>query len=81
MGWSTYDRNRAILAWAERSGKFRHHNAAVHFLRVLVCDPAHNPVTVAVSPGGAIAGVLARSDETRGVWKAPAEPDSRPPGV
>lgn len=44
-------------------------NAALYFpfLRVLRDGPAMD-----VAPGGAVAGLIARTDETRGVWKAPA---------
>ena len=70
--WSARDRSRAVLGWAERSAGLWHPSAAVYFPRVLVYDPAHKTGTVAVSPGGAVAGVFARTDKTRGVWKAPA---------
>jgi len=46
-------------------------NAAVYFPRVLVHDPATG-ATRTVGPSGFIAGLYARSDRERGVWKAPA---------
>lgn len=48
-----------------------HENAAVYFPRVLVTDPATG-ATRTVGPSGFIAGLYARSDRERGVWKAPA---------
>lgn len=51
-------------------------NAALYFPRLLQADPLQNGqprVTVAC---GAIAGVMARNDAARGVWKAPAGLDA-----
>jgi phage tail sheath protein FI len=47
-------------------------HAATYFPRLLQSDPLNNgrPRNVAVS--GTMAGVYARTDATRGVWKAPA---------
>ncbi len=55
-------------------------NAAVYFPDILDTDPVTgqqmtNPAdgsTLGVGPCGAVAGVYARTDATRGVWKAPA---------
>jgi uncharacterized protein len=46
-------------------------NAALYFPRLTVRRSKRlKPITV--PPSGAVAGVVARTDETRGVWKAPA---------
>ncbi len=45
-------------------------NAAVYWPRLLAPDATG--ATVASAPGGAVAGVYARTDIQRGVWKAPA---------
>jgi hypothetical protein len=52
----------------------RSKNAAIYFPWVEVSDPVgvgRNP-TRFVPPSGQIAGIYARTDRTRGVWKAPA---------
>lgn len=47
-------------------------NAAVYFPRLLVPDPLNDNRSRNVGPSGTLAGVYARTDSTRGVWKAPA---------
>jgi phage tail sheath protein FI len=46
-------------------------NAALYFPRLWIRDPASGAVDACV-PGGAVAGLLARNDAARGVWKAAA---------
>jgi hypothetical protein len=48
-------------------------NSAVFFPQLLVDD---NGLTKTVGPAGAIAGLMARTDSTRGIWKAPAGMDA-----
>ncbi len=47
-------------------------NAAVYFPRIRRPDPLRGGATGDFAGCGAIAGVFARTDATRGVWKAPA---------
>jgi hypothetical protein len=47
-------------------------NAAVYFPQILEADALQDGQVVPVAPGGAIAGIWARTDGARGVWKAPA---------
>ncbi len=47
-------------------------NAAVFFPRITRPDPFHDGQPAEFAPGGAVAGVFARTDAQRGVWKAPA---------
>jgi phage tail sheath protein FI len=47
-------------------------NAAVYYPDVIMEDPLQPGVRRAFGPAGAIAGVYAYTDATRGVWKAPA---------
>jgi phage tail sheath protein FI len=47
-------------------------NAALYFPRLLEADPLRGGQTDSFVPCGAIAGVMARTDVARGVWKAPA---------
>jgi len=47
-------------------------NAALYFPRLLEADPLRNGQLDSFVPCGAIAGIMARTDTARGVWKAPA---------
>ena len=47
-------------------------NAAIYFPRVRIADPLKENRLAEFIPSGAIAGVFARTDVARGVWKAPA---------
>lgn len=56
-------------------------NAALYFARIRAGGPSrdHEPATFA--PSGAVAGIYARTDTRRGVWKAPAGRDAGLVGV
>ena len=56
-------------------------NAALYFPRVLEADPQRDGQIRAFAPCGIIAGVMARTDAQRGVWKAPAGLDAALNGV
>lgn len=56
-------------------------NAAVYFPRILAPDPLQENRLASFGPSGAIAGVIARTDATRGVWKAPAGTEATLIGV
>ena len=56
-------------------------NAALYFPRVMQANPLHGGLRETFAPSGAIAGVMARTDVTRGVWKAPAGVDASLTGV
>ncbi|MFL6196545.1 MAG: phage tail sheath family protein [Thermoanaerobaculia bacterium] len=56
-------------------------NAALYFPRVLEADPQQDGRIVEFVPCGAVAGVMARTDVTRGVWKAPAGLDASLNGI
>ena len=47
-------------------------SAAVYFPRIIAQDPTLNGRNVVFPPCGAIAGIWAATDLSRGVWKAPA---------
>ena len=51
-------------------------NSAVYFPRVLAADPLLGGQTGKFVPSGMVAGIMARTDVTRGVWKAPAGVDA-----
>ncbi|MFI1255310.1 phage tail sheath family protein [Streptomyces netropsis] len=56
-------------------------NAAVYFPRVLATDLPRGGLVRDFPPCGVMAGVLARTDAQRGVWKAPAGTDASLNGV
>jgi phage tail sheath protein FI len=56
-------------------------NAAVFFPRLKMADPLLENRTQEFAPCGAIAGIFARTDAERGVWKAPAGIDASVSGV
>ncbi len=58
--------------WLTTNASLRHKNAAAYFPHFLASDPLQNFRTRAFSPSGAVAGIYARTDTERGVWKAPA---------
>jgi phage tail sheath protein FI len=56
-------------------------NAAVYFPHIQVPNPLRDNQVEKFGPGGAIAGIFARTDATRGVWKAPAGLEATLKGV
>jgi phage tail sheath protein FI len=56
-------------------------NAAVYFPRVIESDPLRDQQLDVFVPCGIVAGVVARTDAQRGVWKAPAGLDAALNGV
>jgi uncharacterized protein len=51
-------------------------NAAVYFPQILAADPLQNFRVHSMPSSGALAGIYARTDAERGVWKAPAGIDA-----
>jgi phage tail sheath protein FI len=76
-GWNTKQRAKDGVATVGTSSK----NAALFFPRLRQPDPARGGQVGDFAPCGAIAGVFARTDTTRGVWKAPAGLDATLVGV
>lgn len=56
-------------------------NAALYFPRIRVSDPLKENRLETFAPSGAVAGVIARIDAQRGVWKAPAGQEATLNGV
>ncbi len=56
-------------------------NAALFFPRIIQADPLRKGQSDTFVPCGAVAGVFARTDSTRGVWKAPAGLDAALTGL
>ncbi len=62
--------------WLKAHGDARRHrNAALYFPRLSIPDPLNEGRPRPVGPSGTVAGVYARTDANRGVWKAPAGAD------
>jgi uncharacterized protein len=59
----------------------RDENAAIYFPRVRMVDPLRDNQISTFAPCGVLAGVYARTDARRGVWKAPAGTDATMTGV
>lgn len=62
-------------------GLSRSTNAALYFPRIKLPDPLQENRLAEFAPCGAVAGVMARTDGQRGVWKAPAGNDATLNGV
>jgi phage tail sheath protein FI len=56
-------------------------NAAIYFPRVVQADPLRPGQPGTFAACGIVAGIMARTDATRGVWKAPAGTDASLNGV
>jgi phage tail sheath protein FI len=56
-------------------------NAALYFPRVVEASPNEKGRFHTVAPSGAVAGVIARTDDHRGVWNAPAGKDASLIGI
>lgn len=68
---ATMAQAQAWIATAPKSA-----NAAAYFPRLLFADLARPGQRRALPSSGALAGVYARTDAQRGVWKAPAGPEA-----
>jgi len=68
------DRNtvQEILDWIDDNANYRHPNSVLYFPRVRVADPLDEFRLRSIGTSGTAAGIFARTDATRGVWKAPA---------
>jgi len=72
--------NNAALTALGLTGE-RARNAALFFPRIRQPDPKRDGQLDTFAPSGAIAGLMARTDTNRGVWKAPAGVDAAISGV
>lgn len=70
-----------IEAWIDANSTLRHRNTAVYYPRPLVADPLDEFRLRPVATSGTLAGLYARTDAERGVWKAPAGIDANLRGV
>lgn len=63
------------------ASSLRSKNAAIYFPRLVLANPLRENQLETFAPCGAVAGVIARTDTQRGVWKAPAGLDAQLVGV
>ena len=56
-------------------------NAAIFYPNLRQVDPLQDNRVETFAPGGAMAGIMARTDAQRGVWKAPAGLDAAVNGI
>lgn len=56
-------------------------NAALYYPRLQATDPLRGNQLASFAPCGAVAGIYARTDAERGVWKAPAGAEAKVVGV
>ena len=69
---STIKTKDELVSWMENNESLRHRNAAIYFPGLEVPDPLKGNQARNAGASGTLAGVYARTDQTRGVWKAPA---------
>lgn len=67
----------AMQTWMMENDSLRSRNAAVYFPRTFVPDSANGNRLRSIGASGTVAGLYARTDSTRGVWKAPAGTDAK----
>jgi len=75
--WTSKDTAKAEVANVGTNSK----NAALFFPRLKQPNPQRDGQVENFVPCGAVAGIFARTDSTRGVWKAPAGLDATLVGV
>jgi phage tail sheath protein FI len=67
---------------AARAGDYpKHRNAILYWPRVRLADPRRENRIEEFTPSGILAGVIARTDAQRGIWKAPAGTEAGLRGV
>jgi len=76
------DTMQEVKNWKDVKGSLiRSTNAALYFPRVRIPDPLNDFRLRSVGASGTIAGLYARTDTNRGVWKAPAGTEATLRGV
>jgi len=70
-----------VKDWLEVHNAFRDRNTALYFPRLKVPDPLDEFRLRSVGASGTMAGLYARTDSARGVWKAPAGTEATLAGV
>jgi hypothetical protein len=75
------DTVQGVQHWLDSNASLRSRNAALYFPRVDIADPLNAFRLRPTAPSGTVAGLYARTDGSRGVWKAPAGTEATLSGV
>ena len=75
------DTPQKVQDWLDTNDGFRDNNSVIYFPRLEIPDVVNNLRLRSVGPSGTLAGIYARTDGQRGVWKAPAGIDATLNGV
>lgn len=78
---STWDNQGAVITNSAEYPGNPNDYAAIFFPRLKQANPIKNNQIDSFVPCGAVAGVIARTDTQRGIWKAPAGTDATLAGV
>lgn len=70
-----------VKSWLDANSTLRNRNAATYFPRVDIPDPLNAFRLRPSAASGTVAGLYARTDSSRGVWKAPAGTEATLAGV
>ncbi|HXB69544.1 MAG TPA: phage tail sheath C-terminal domain-containing protein [Candidatus Acidoferrales bacterium] len=73
---ASVDTVQKMKDFLDTNATLRNRNAAVYFPRTRIADPLNNFRLRDIAPSGTMAGIYARTDNDRGVWKAPAGIDT-----
>ena len=79
-GWTSVSQAQSGVGTMNLTGDAAR-NGAIYFPRIRQADPQLNNQIDTFVPSGMIAGIMARTDAQRGVWKAPAGIDAALNGV
>lgn len=75
------DTAATVASWIGDYDALRTPDAALFVPRLLVHDPLAGGGPRAIGASGAVAGLCARTDRARGIWKAPAGSEARVHGI
>lgn len=81
QGANPRDEPDEIQEWLDGNAGLRDKNAALYYPRPRVADPLNEFRPRAIASSGTMAGIYARTDAARGVWKAPAGTEASLRGV
>lgn len=73
---STVNTVQDMKDFLDSNSGLRNRNAAIYFPRLRIADPLNQFRLRDFAPSGTMAGLYARTDNDRGVWKAPAGIDT-----
>jgi uncharacterized protein len=69
---STWNRPDQAITGIQAMAALRAANSVIYFPRIRAADPLRDNLLGTFAPSGLMAGLMARTDAERGVWKAPA---------